>query len=102
MRYNLGGVVGELTSLPGCSQIVVSHGVFVARNERRKGLGTTAGLARRKLIAELGYDLMLCTVDASNSAQLAVLGKTGWHQLTSFISSKTGHTLELWACTPKH
>ena len=99
MRINIEGVVGELTTLPGCSQVAVSHAVFVQRNERGKGKGTAANLSRRILAGELGYDLMICTVDAANSAEIAVLGKAGWHPLTSFVSSKTGHTVEVWACS---
>lgn len=99
MRHNLEGVIGELTSLPGCSQVVVSHGVYLPEEERGKGKGTAANRTRQKLaFFDLGYDLMLCTVDASNEAQRKTLTKTGWWVLTDFPSRRTGHTVELWAC----
>lgn len=97
MRVNLNGVIGEIDSLPGCTQIGVSHSVFLPKEFRGKGLGIQAGIARCKLaFEELGYDGLLCTVDSANEAQRSVLRHVGWGHLTTFNSRKTGHTVELW------
>lgn len=99
MRYNLLGVVGELDTLPGCSQIAVSHGVFLPTDKRGHGLGTAANQARKKLaFDELGYDAMICTVAETNAAQKRVLSLNGWTKVRTFWSSKTSHYVELWWC----
>lgn len=96
MRYNLDDCIGELTALPGCSQVVVSHGVFVPTHKRGKGVGKKAHKARLAYIQDLGYDYSLCTVDSSNIAQKKILEVNGWKVLDSFVSSKTGHLVLLY------
>lgn len=94
--------IGEVDSLPGCSQIAVSHSVFVPRESRGKGLGRQANAMRQKLVfEELGYDMMICTVAQSNTDQRKILEKNGWICYTAFISRKTGYAVELWGCKPK-
>ena len=97
MRHVLGGVPGELTTLPGCSQVVVSHSVFVPLSERGKGKGKSSNLARQQACRVLGYDLMVCTVDLNNLFQIKCLESNGWTLLISFVSNKTGHTVGLYA-----
>lgn len=100
MRMNIDGVIGEIDSLPGCSQIAVSHSVFNA-GERGQGIGKFANKKRKDIaFNQLGYDLMLCTVNVGNYAQLQVLRANGWYRLHIFKSRKTGHDVELWACHP--
>lgn len=97
MRQMLFGVVGELSTLPGCSQVVVSHGVFLPEAAREKGLGKLANRERKTMVFdELGYDCMICTVDATNTRQIAVLSDCGWNVLFEFRSSKTGHLVQIW------
>lgn len=98
MRTNIDGVVGEIDSLPGCSQIAVSHSVYLDIEARGQGFGSQANSKRCELaFGELGYDMMLCTVDAANVRQKKILIKNGWECLTLFISRKTNHTVELWS-----
>ena len=88
---------GEIDSLPGCSQIGVSHSVFCPPEHRTKGAGTEANRRRLTLMkADYGYDYALCTVDLSNHAQLRILAANGWTQLDSFLSSKTGHKVGIF------
>lgn len=99
MRQNILGVVGELDSLPGCSQIAVSHSVFLPVHHRGDGLGTEANKERQRIaFEELNYDMVICTVDQSNAAQKHILRKNDWEYLTQFRSRKTGHTVEIWGC----
>lgn len=101
MRQNILGVVGELDSLPGCSQVAVSHGVFLPIHHRGDGLGTDANKERQRIaFEELNYDMMICTIDGNNGAQRHILCKNGWKLLTEFNSRKTGHVVEVWGCTP--
>lgn len=97
MRTNINGVIGELTTLPGCSQVVVSHGVYVPKGERGKGLGLEANVARLAYaFGDLGYDYMLCTVRGDNLPQIRIMNKVGWKKLAEFTSSNTGHLILLY------
>lgn len=89
MRVNLDGVCGEISTLPGNSNVAVSHAVFVPASMRGKGLGTKAQEKRLELMKNLGYDYVLCTVRQDNSAQIHVLLKFGWRELSSFASSRS-------------
>lgn len=101
MRTQFNGVYGELDSLPGCSQVVVSHSVFTPAEYRGHGLGHLAARNRQEFVfGELGYDMMICTVDASNEVQQSILKKMGWTFMRGFDSRKTGHRVEMWACLP--
>jgi predicted acetyltransferase len=80
--------------MPGCTQIGVSHGVF--SRERNSGMAVAANRERCKAMLEMGYDYTLCTVDASNIAQVKVLDRNGWKFLSAFKSSKTNHVVHLY------
>lgn len=101
MRFSTNGVHGEITTLPGCTQVAVSHGVYVRASERGQGRGQKANDERQQFMKDHGYDYALCTVDAANAAQNAVMAKNGWKQLDTFLSSKTGHTVHLYGKTLK-
>lgn len=97
MRTKFCGVYGEITSLPGCAQVGVSHGVYIPVDKRGNGAGTEANRRRvTSMKVDYGYDYALCTADLNNTAQVAVLTKTGWKQLDTFLSSNTGHTVGLF------
>lgn len=101
MRTNINGVIGELDTLQGCTQVAVSHSVFLEASARGNGKAIPANWARQKLVfEELGYDMMICTVDQANERQRHILKKSGWTWLDEFISRKTGHVVELWSCKP--
>jgi RimJ/RimL family protein N-acetyltransferase len=100
MRHQIDGVFGSIDDLPGCTQVAVSHGVYVPKDKRGQGLGFGAQLKRQKMcFDELGYDMMLCTVDSENRPQQKILLNTGWKWLTWFKSRKTGHIVDLYART---
>lgn len=97
MRYCKNGVYGEIDTLPGCTQVAVSHSVFAPVNQRGKGKGREAMHLRLGMIYhDLGYDYVLCTVDSANERQKHILIQHGWRKLDFFKSTKTGHTVELW------
>lgn len=97
MRLYTGCVVGEIDNLPGCSQVAVFHSVFTRKDGiKGQGAGQYAHFQRIQEARLLGYDSAICTVDATNSVQLAVLAKNGWKEVHSFNSSKTGHNVKLF------
>jgi RimJ/RimL family protein N-acetyltransferase len=98
-RYTVGGRligIGEIDDLQGCSQIAVFHSAFVLPEHRNKQLGLDAHLSRIEEASAHGYNCAICTVDAKNAAQVAILEKAGWHKVWDFDSSKTGHVVEVY------
>lgn len=97
MRTNFNGVYGEISSMPGCSQIGISHGVFLPKALRGAGIAKAANATRTAFMRdELGYDYALCTVDQTNEPQNAIMRKRGWIILDTFVSSRTGHVVHLY------
>jgi L-amino acid N-acyltransferase YncA len=96
MRINFLGSVAEIDSLPGCSQVAVSHSAFTQPGLRGRGRGRMGNKTRLDYMKTLGYDYALCTIDVANEAQVSILKKNGWSRLDSFVSSKTGHDVALF------
>jgi ribosomal protein S18 acetylase RimI-like enzyme len=87
----------EIDSLPGCSQIAVSHSAFVKPEARGQGVGKDFHHERLRLMEKnLGYDYAICTVDMSNTPQIKILAAENWLFLGSFRSSKTGHFVGIY------
>lgn len=97
MRMNFDGVFGEITTLPGCSQVAVSHAVYTPKYRRGKGFGTAA-LIKRIAYArdELGYNFMICTVRLENTAEIKVLAGQGFFRLSKFLSSNSGEEIGIF------
>jgi L-amino acid N-acyltransferase YncA len=91
MRFSDENGFYEIDNLPGCTQVAVSHNSVIYEEQRGKGHGTKANELRIEKAKFLGYDYILCTVDASNEAQLRILKNNEWNELDSFDSRKTGH-----------
>lgn len=97
MRLTFNGVHGEIDSLPGCSQVGVSHAVFAPMQARGKGMGAKASVERTQHMKHImGYDYALCTVAEDNKAQIAIVEGRGWKKLDEFYSSKTDHMVYLY------
>jgi len=87
----------EIDTVPGCSQLAISHYVFIRPENRGQGEGQKNHDLRLKRMKDLLYDCVICTVDYSNLAQKHILEKFGWKNCHSFFNQKTGHTVEIWA-----
>lgn len=96
MKQKFGQGFGSLTDLPGCAQVVVSHGAYVPQHSRGHKDGGKANLARLKVAREVGYDYIICTVRPDNLAQIAILRKNKWVFLSSFLSSATDVIIQIW------
>jgi RimJ/RimL family protein N-acetyltransferase len=96
MRYATPNGSYQLSELPGCSQVVVSHGAWVLPHLRNKGIGSSEHEARLAKMQEMNFDVGLCTVDAANVPQIAILKKYHWQCVFEFPSSKTGNTVQIW------
>lgn len=83
----------ELNKFPGCNQIVVSNHAFIYPKYRGKGLGTKNHELRLERAKVLGYDYIMCTVISTNTAELAILNKSGFKKLDEFDNTETGNTV---------
>ena len=93
MRYSIDGVIGEVSDMPGCFQVAISHYVWMPPEMRGKGHGKAVHARRIDMFKEMGYDYVLCTVESTNAAQIKILKSNGWNVLDSFTSAKTGHAV---------
>ena len=96
MRYNHKGVISEIDSLPGCSQICVFHSVFIPEQFRGMGFGKEAHYARLEEARLLGYQIALCTIVVGNVAQEKILLHFGWKAVKQFQSYKTKNDVQVW------
>lgn len=87
----------NLTELPGCCGVVVSHGALVHEKFRGKGVGDLLHKLRLEAAKEQGYGLALCTTIAGNEEQKKILLKNGWVCFQTFKNPKTRHLIELWS-----
>ena len=98
MRENRFGVISEIDSLPGCSQIGVVHGVWLEESKRGYGCGQKAQKSRlRDMKDYFQYDAAMCTVELSNKRNIHILEKNGWKFQFSFKSHKTNHKVAVYA-----
>jgi L-amino acid N-acyltransferase YncA len=96
IRTNIYGVVGEISDMPGCPQVAVSHYVFMKDGKKGEGWGQKAHRDRLSVMRGLGYDHAICTVVNGNAAERHILEKQGWKKVDEFKSSKTTNLVEIW------
>lgn len=83
----------ELSSFPGCSQVVVSNHAYIYPKHRGKGRGRHNHQLRVERATIMGYDYIICTVKASNTPELMILRKEGFKELDTFTNTNTGNTV---------
>lgn len=86
----------EISSLPGQSQVAVTHAFVVPFGQRGLGLGHKLKAQQNTLLKELHYDYALCTVSDANVAQKRVLEKAGWQRLTAFHNSRSDEVTAIY------
>lgn len=99
MRFATEYSARELTPLPGCSQVVVSHGAFMLQEHRNKGYATSEHLIAMRQMRILNYDYALCTVREDNSPQHKILDKAGWRLFDRFTSQYSGGLVRIYGRT---
>lgn len=83
----------ELNPFPGCSQIIISNHTFIYPEKRGKGKGHINHELRVERAKFMGYDYLLCTVRATNKAELAILYKHKFKYLDEFMNTETGNSI---------
>lgn len=86
---------GCVTPLPGCPDVAVSHAVYRHENSE-DGYGRRANAMRLRQLKELGYSVVICTVDRANKRQIAILRGEGWQCVQSFHNKRTNNVVDIW------
>ena len=92
----------EIASMPSQPQIGICHGFFVDVSKRGQGLAHNLKQTQFDALDSGMYDYGMCTCDAANAAQQAVLKRAGWHLLDEFSNRKTGGHTQIWGSPVKH
>lgn len=92
-------VVGrfDLTPIPGCSVVAISHHLSIDPEHRGKGLGKRAQQERLAMARSMGLQLLLATVVEGNKPQERILEGSGWKRVSHFDNPKTGNRVVLWS-----
>jgi len=96
IRSKDGNHFGDITPLPGCNQVAVSHGVFTVPHMRGVGRGYGYMGERLDRMTELGYDYVLATVIRDNEPQIRLMRRHALQELSSFMSSYSGKEIVLF------
>lgn len=90
----------ELTPLPGCPNVAVSHGVIIYEEFRGQGRGRIQHEGRLSQARSLGYSYIICTVRSNNHQELKILEKQGWKKLDWFWHADSkDYNIEVWGKT---
>jgi GNAT superfamily N-acetyltransferase len=86
----------ELNSFPGCNQLCISNHANIYDAYRGKGHGKKQHLERLENAAGLGYGYIICTVRATNHAEIHILEANGWAHLDTFYNTETKMTIYIY------
>ena len=91
----------QLVQLPGCCGIVVSTDATIQPDFRRKGWGYIFNQVRQEQAKLMGYGQLLCTVQATNEAEIKILKKNNWHEISGIVNPKTNNKIltYVWDCS---
>lgn len=96
MKIRTAHTVSDIDNFWGNPQVGISHGMYVYPWDRGKGYGTGEHQDRLQQFRNLGYDYVLCTVNAANLPQIKILEKHGWKHLDEYPSTKTNHMVRIY------
>lgn len=87
----------SVDALPNQPSIAWCSDFTVHRINRGKGLAHKLKAYQNRVLFVQGFTFAMCTVKASNAAQIAVLTKANWSHKTSFTDVRTGEMIQLWS-----
>lgn len=87
--HNIGSF--QLSPMPGCCGIVVSHNAFLSETTRNSGLSQPFRDIKERVAKHFGYSFMIATNDLSNVAGTISMIRSKYRFVESFINSRTGH-----------
>lgn len=96
MRYPAPYGYFEFNTFPGCAQLIVSNHAWVQPSKRNQGYGQEQQRVKLDMAAELGYNCIICTVDAKNTVEKHILKKNGWKHVHTFHNTESLKFIEIW------
>lgn len=85
-----------LSPFPGNCGIAVSHYAYVCHNRQGIGHGKKLTEVREILAKELGYSVIMATVECTNIKQVAIMNKRGWKVDKTFYNARSEHNCFVW------
>lgn len=86
----------EINEFPGCeSYIAVSNNAYIKPELRGQGLGQRQHHERLERARNMGFKLIMCTVDEDNAVEKHILRKNGW-SLVRRINPYNDHWVQVW------
>lgn len=83
----------QLSFLPGCKGIIVSHALEVSEDYRQRGIANALMAVKILMASELGAAKLIATVVKDNSVQRKLMNRHGWELLEQFKNKRTGNTV---------
>lgn len=93
---NLGWMSYQLTPMPGCHAVLISHDSWLDKDKQGFGLGDYFHKERLKLAQDANISCMTCTVEEQNKVEKHILTKNGWTKVHTFHNKHTDHEVGLW------
>lgn len=92
------GVIGsyELSPMPGCSVVGISHGLTIEPSHRGKGYGRSAMEDRIRQAVASGFQVLVCTVREGNEPEERILQKFQFKVVSHFDNPRSGNRVRLW------
>lgn len=87
----------QLSFMPGCKGVIISHASEVTERYRRRGIATRLDAIKEQFARELGAGFMLATVRSDNKAQTDLFnGGMKWCVLDYFGNPRTDANIILF------
>jgi GNAT superfamily N-acetyltransferase len=86
----------ELSPMPGCPRVGISHGLIIFPEFRGKGLSKRTQGIREELAKQQGYVVLLSTTAVGNTPQEHRQEWNGAKTIATFFNSKTQNDVKLY------
>lgn len=84
----------NITSMPGCAPLLISHNAWVNPEKRGFGIGQQQHDRRIEEARKRGAKCMMCTIRSDNKAQRHILPKHGWKMIHQF--PRDDYFIQIW------
>jgi hypothetical protein len=85
----------NLTEMPHCCGLIVSHGVYVGYSFENKGIGKAIHECRLQIMRDLGYSCAICTDENGNTPQEKILKRFKWKTVHTFLNDNSDNEVNI-------
>lgn len=96
VQNGLSRVRFNLTRMPGCCGILVSHGTYVMPEWQNKGLGSLMQIMKEWIARKRLVGKMIATTIEQNEPQNHLMEKFNWKKTDLFVNPKTSNRIIQW------